>query len=266
MTARQVKESNPVLLSNVSLSLVQRNIHQDLDFSYRTALKKPILTTRQKANRLTFAIEKLSWHNNKWKNILWSDEATFNVTCNRPGKVYMRPGADVCDPKYTCGTVKHPDSLMVWGCFSYYGVGELIVLPKKETMNKEKYLLLLADHLETCFIKCKLTNRRRTKGVFQQDGASCHTAKIIGEYLDFINIDYIKPWPGNSPDLSPIENLWAIMKYNLRGRDISSIPRLEAEIRDIWDNLPKSVLQNLAMSLPDRLKEVKARKGNITRY
>ena len=67
MTARQVKESNPVLLSNVSLSLVQRNIHHTLDFSYHTALKKPILTTRQKANRLTFAIEKLSWHNNKWK-------------------------------------------------------------------------------------------------------------------------------------------------------------------------------------------------------
>ena len=62
-------------------------------------------------------------------------------------------------------------------------------------MNKEKYLLLLVDHLETCFIKCKLTNRHCTKREFQRDGASCHTAKIIGEYLDFVHIEYIKPCP-----------------------------------------------------------------------
>ena len=140
-------------------------------------------------------------------------------------------------------------------------------MPKKETMNKEKYLVLLSEHLENCFIKCKLIPKRgRVKGIFQQDGASYYTAKIIGEYIDFVNIDYIKPWPGNSPDLNPIENLWAIMKYNLRGRDISSVPRLEAEIRDVWNKLPKSLLQNLAMSLPDRLREVKARKGHSTRY
>ena len=47
MTAPQLKSLNPAILSNFSLSTVRRRIHDDLDFSYRTALKKPLLTTRQ---------------------------------------------------------------------------------------------------------------------------------------------------------------------------------------------------------------------------
>ena len=99
-----------------------------------------------------------------------------------------------------------------------------------------------------------------------QDGASCHTAKVIKEWFEFVNIDYIKNWPGNSPDLNPIENLWAIIKSKLKGRDTSSVPKLEAAVRDIWNNLDKSTLQNLALSVPDRFKEVIARKGRPTKY
>ena len=47
MTASQLKSSNPEILSTFSLSTVGRRIHDDLDFSYRTTLKKPLLTTRQ---------------------------------------------------------------------------------------------------------------------------------------------------------------------------------------------------------------------------
>jgi hypothetical protein len=35
--------------------------------------------------------------------------------------------------------VKHPDSVMVWGCFSAAGRGGLYFLPKNSTMNSETY-------------------------------------------------------------------------------------------------------------------------------
>ena len=266
MTAREIRESNPALFSHVSISTVGRLAHEKLQFTSRPARKKPLVTNRQKANRIKFAKEKLTWTHWKWRNVLWSDEATFTVTCNRKGKVYMRPGSDPYDPKFTCKTVKNPDSIMFWGCFGFYGVGPLIALPRNETMNSEKYLMLLTDHLYDAFDQCKLMTRTGIKGVFQQDGATCHTAKIISEYLDFCGIDYIKPWPGNSPDLNPIENLWAIIKHELKNRDISSLPKLEAEVRNVWGNLSKELLQKLALSLPDRLKEVIARKGNTGKY
>lgn len=39
---------------------------------------------------------------------------------------------------------------------------------------------LLRNNLNECFRKCRI---KRSKGILQQDGATCHTAKIIGKYL-----------------------------------------------------------------------------------
>ena len=73
-------------------------------------------------------------------------------------------------------------------------------------------------------------------------------------------------WPGNSPDLNPIEHVWAEMKRLLRDRDTSSLPKLEAEIRDIWENLDRSYLKALFDSVPDHLSEVIKNKGKATKY
>ena len=263
ITAKQLKDQNPDILGNVSLNTVRRILRRDLNYKYRCAWKKPILTNRQIKNRVKFAKDNKDWTPARCKRVLWSDEFTVTVTSNRPGKIRRCPGSDPLDPKYLAGTTKFPDKLMIWGCFSYYGVGKLIVLPKNESVNKESYLELLNDHLDDCFLMCRVPY---STGTFMQDGASCHTAKVIKEWFDFVNIDYIKNWPGNSPDLNPIENLWAIIKSKLKGRDTSSVPKLEAAVRDIWNNLDKSTLQNLALSVPDRFKEVIARKGRPTKY
>jgi len=53
---------------------------------------------------------------------------------------------------------------------------------------------------------------RNREGMFRQDGARAHTSKAKIAWLD-TNIKHIPPedWPPNSPDLSPIENVWSIM-------------------------------------------------------
>ena len=145
--------------------------------------------------------------------------------------VYRRKGSDPCDPKFTCPAVKQPARIMVWGSFGYHGLGDLVILPRNQTMNSRRYKALLKNNLKTSFRKAKIPVR---KAIFQQDGATCHTAKIVGKYLDDEKIKYIDMWPGNSPDLNPIENLWAEMKYQLKGRDTSNLTKLEAEMAAMY--------------------------------
>ncbi|KAG7171586.1 putative Transposase-containing protein 17, partial [Homarus americanus] len=51
LTAREVRERNPRLLSHVSLRCVQQALHDDLGFKSFRARRKPLLTKRQKENR-----------------------------------------------------------------------------------------------------------------------------------------------------------------------------------------------------------------------
>lgn len=259
LTAGELKELNPQLLSRPSLRCVQQCLHDVLKFRSFRARKKPLLTSVHKKKRVSFAKKYQVWDLSTWRKVLWSDEATFNVTGSADSRVYRPPNSDPHDPRYTQKTVKHPASLMVWGCFTYYGVGDLVILPKNEKMNQYNYLELLLDHLPSSFDNTKAE-------VFMQDGAPCHTAKSVQKWLCDSDVKYFKDWPGNSPDLNPIENLWSIIKSKLRNADTSSLPKLEAAIRHVWDNFKPELLQNLADSVPKRLEQCIKAKGNATKY
>ena len=127
----------------------------------------------------------------------------------------------------------------------------MVVLPHDEMMNQNSYLELLCDYLPSCFEKCSAE-------VFQQDGAPCLTAKSVTQWLSDCQVNFISDWPSNSPDLSPIQNLWSIIK---QGKDTSTLTKLETAINEEWLNFDHTILKNLANSLPSRLKVCIRRKG-----
>ena len=222
INARKVKEENPDIFGKVSVRTVSRRVFE-LKYRSRKPIRNPLLTIAQRKRRVKFATKYLNFTQDDWLDVLWSDESTFTVTCNRGGRVHRHQGSDLLDPRYVDQTVKHSDSLMVWGCFSGRGLGKLVVMPKNIKVNQYNYLELLCDHLPDCF---DLTGAR----VFQQDGAPPHMAKIVTSWLEDCQVEFIKDWPGNSPDLNPIENLWYLITHDLQGEDVSSIPKLQAAI------------------------------------
>jgi len=254
ITAKQIKEMHKDILQGTAVRTLQKIIRNKLKYRKVTAKSKPMVTDAQRMKRLAFAKNYSSWTQEDWRKVLWTDESVFRVSDTKGKKVWRRKGSDPCDPRFTAKTLKHPPSLMVWGAFAYGGKADLHIFPKGQSVTKDVYLSLLDEKLADCF-------GATGAEVLQQDGAPCHTAQLVKHWLRDSEVEVIPDWPPNSPDISPIENLWAIIKTKIREEDTSSLEKLEAALRRAWSAVPPSTLQKLADSLPDRLVDVRKRKG-----
>ena len=67
----------------------------------------------------------------------------------------------------------------------------------------------------------------------QEDNYSIHKSKVSKAYTILKNIRVID-WPPNSPDLSPIENLWAVLKQRIQTRAPKALNELKRSIEEEW--------------------------------
>ena len=89
-----------------------------------------------------------------------------------------------------------------------FGLGSLI--PIEGMMNLDKFKDVLVNYL----LPVIFNSDSRAGRVFQQNLAPCHISKKMQTFFAQTGIILLE-WPGNSPDLNPIENLWAIIKRKL---------------------------------------------------
>ena len=133
LTALELKNLHPELLENVALRTIQHCLQKGLGLPSRKAAKKPLLTKRMKKQRIAFAKKYIHWTPAQWKRVMFSDEINFQVF--RVGSPMVRRPHDSnrFDPRFTVPTIKHPDSIMVWGAFSgEMGRAGLYFLPKNK--------------------------------------------------------------------------------------------------------------------------------------
>lgn len=250
---RQVKHHGV----SVSIRTV-RNRLKSFDLkSYRVA-RKPRLTPLMKKRRLDFARDHVSWTVEDWKKVMWSDESNFEQFGIKATRV-RRPSGARYKEKFVIPTVKHCPSIMVWASFSAYGRGALVFLEPKERLNAEKYLKILNEKLH-CFMTIHQCN------IFQQDSAPCHVAKKCQQWFRDQQIPVL-PWPGNSADLNPIENLWTVMKKKVSEKSPRSLSELKEAILFVWTHeITPELCLKLVSSMPSRLSSVIANRGGTTKY
>lgn len=230
----------------------------------RRTRKKPYLSGKYKRARVRFGRDNKY---TQWYLICWSDESTFEIGYDgRSWWITRAPGEEHL-PKNLKPTFKSGrTSVGVWDCFMGTELGPLIILPKGARMNQTRYTEeVLKPHFVPFY---KRMVRKYGKGVIiQEDGAKYHFAKIPTAYKTLHKVKLF-PWPAQSPDLSPIENLWKQLKdaISARRHRIRTIEEMEYALRQEWDKIRKETLAALVESMPRRIAQMLKNKGGSTKY
>lgn len=206
-----------------------------------------------------WAKDHLNWTQRQWDSVLFSDESTFHVSVGDESGTVMRNKTEAFHADCIKKTVKFPSGVMIWGCMSSRGVGKLNFI--EGMVNAAKYQKILQDSLIPSIRKL----HRNRELIFQQDGASCHTAKTTMKWFQDRQIEVLD-WPSSSPDLNPIETLWGKMKKRLRNERPSTKQELCEKLKEVWSQITRQDCQNLVNTMTARCQAVIKSKGDVTPY
>ena len=242
-----------------SVRTVQRRLLEDHDLKCYRPVHKPMLSAKNVKDRLIFAKKYLHWTPTEWRRVQFSDESTicqFASYC----QFIRRPKGMRDHTRYVLPSVKCPPKIMIWGSIAAAGRGGLWFLPKGQTMNATTYLEMLEEKL-TVWMNILQTT------IFQHDGAPCHRAKRVTQWIEAQSFEILSPWPGSSPDLNPIENAWCLVKRKVAERNPTSVKSLMEAIKEVWTTeITAEYCSKLIDSMPERLQAVVKAHGKHTKY
>ena len=78
---------------------------------------------------------------------------------------------------------------------------------------------------------------------------------------------FLKNWPPNSPDLSPIENVWSMVQSLVDEYNPANKEDLIKSVRKAWRKLSQDYIDDWVLSLDARLKVCVASNGEkVTKW
>lgn len=250
------------LINELNLDVCKATITNVLkrnDLRFRISRKKPLISMRNRQARLKFARKYIEFDTSFWRKVLFTDESRF-ASQNDRGHSYV-----ICYSNEALSTVclnatwKSRITMTAWGSMGYNGVGTLVQIIGN--MDAELFLSVLDIGLQESVAK----NNLPSNWILQQDNDPKHTSSLARDYYARHHLKLLK-WPSQSPDLNPIEHLWADIKRRLRGKRFSSKKDFEEKVTETWYQTDVELVKKLIDSMPRRLLAVIAAKSGHTRY
>jgi transposase len=231
-----------------------RKIRHEFGFKWGAAQRVPDLTADQMIARMEFAteFEKERFQELRQFTFVFSDESRFCSKADN-ANVWKRSGVRRKSNLAHC-TKFAKISIMVWGAIGLNFKSKLLIL--EGSVNAQKYI----DALNGGFFTDADLALQQGQWVFVQDGAKPHTTdQVLQEITRHCRLCPF--WPANSPDLNPIEMVWAIMKARMKWRGIETKEEAIQKITEIWEGISMDVINALCASFPARVELMKEAGG-----
>ena len=212
--------------------------------------------------RLAWARDHVTWTQNDWAPVLFTDESRFCVDfTDRRARVWRMPNerfAPVC-------VAEHDrfggGSVMVWAGISAQGKTDLHVIDNG-TLTALRYVNEILDVYVRPYAGAVGENF-----ILMNDNVRAHKARITDQYLEQATIVRME-WPARSPDLNPIEHAWDMLQAAVSSRPVqpASVQELRQALLEEWDQIPQYKIRSLISSMRRRCQAVIEARGHHTCY
>ncbi|GFU85363.1 transposable element Tcb2 transposase [Trichonephila clavipes] len=243
----------------ISATTVRNRLHNAGLYARRPVVCVP-LNGRQRRNRLCWAREHVSWTQQQWASVLFTDESRFSMESDSGRLLIWREQRTRYHQSNTVERHSYRGGgILVWAGISLGGHTDLHVF-HGGTVTGLRYRDEILDPYVHPYAAAIGNDF-----ILMDDNARPHRARIVEEYLEDHGLERMA-WPARSPDLNPIEHLWDYL-----GREFAALnppPRSLHELKQgllcVWSSLPIPVSDNLINSMENRCPQcIQVRGGHI---
>ena len=228
----------------------------------RVAQHKKKFSEEEIRKRLSFADGYKDWTVEQWMQVMFTDEKIFWGE-GFWGQVFVRrPPGEALNPEYCIDQDPHPVKVNVWGCFCGKGLGYCYIF--NENMNGGMLKGILGTHLVESAELHYDVGHAETWWLLQ-DNDPKHKSVIVRTWLFNHGIQCLD-FPPYSPDLNPIEHLWADLARRVEQFQCETMEELQDIVAEEWAATSPKLLCTLAQSMPARCKAVIDAHGDHTKY
>lgn len=223
---------------------------------------RPFLTQANMEERVARCMQMKGLGRAFIERVMWTDESAVALT---PTQSHYQWVDDECEPE-EMHKFAYPKTLWIWAGISWHGKTKVIFLTYGPKGG------FTAQHYQDQVLSKVQGFMEKTGGpncMLMEDGSSVHTAKINKQFREQHKIKSIPfKWPAHSPDLNPIENIWAALKYYLHTLQPypSEVDEMKKAVRFFWKNLTLEEIRSYIDSYDNRLNEVISKNGGSSSY
>ncbi|GFV54144.1 putative transposable element [Trichonephila clavipes] len=237
------------------------------------------LTPEHRQLRLQWCQARSMWNVTDWQKVVFSDESRFvlgqMITVDEAhfwlNGYVNKQNCHIwseANPQVYVETPLHPEKLTVWGALWAGGIIGPYFFKNNEghnvPVNGDRYRAMITN-----FFIPELNNHDVQELWFQQDGATCHTARatidLLKDKFGDRLISRFGPvnWPPRSCDLTPLDYfLCGYVKSLVYAGKAQTLDHLEDNIRRVIADIRPQMLEKVIENWTSRLDYIRASRGS----